>query len=132
MTSVLVIAEHLGGKLNPSTAKCVTGAASISGATIDVVVLAADSAAVAQEAAALSGVRTVLRMDNPANLEPIAAVLAPQIAKLAAQYTHVFGPSTTFGKDLMPRPEELKEAGRQRCRRSQGAYSSGSCAVADG
>jgi electron transfer flavoprotein alpha subunit len=103
MTSVLVVAEHLGGKLNPSTAKCVTGAASIAGATIDVVVFAADTAAVAQEAAALSGVRTVLRVDNPANLEPIAAVLAPQIAKLAAQYTHVFGPSTTFGKDLMPR-----------------------------
>ena len=33
---------------------------------------------------------------------PIAQVLAPQIAKLAAGYTHVFGPSTTFGKDLMP------------------------------
>jgi electron transfer flavoprotein alpha subunit len=103
MTSVLVVAEHLGGKLNPSTAKCVTGAASIPDATIDVVVLAADGAAVAQEAAALSGVRTVLRVDNAANLEPIAAVLAPQIANLAGQYTHVFGPSTTFGKDLMPR-----------------------------
>jgi electron transfer flavoprotein alpha subunit len=29
-------------------------------------------------------------------------VQAPQVAKLAAGYTHVFGPSTTFGKDLMP------------------------------
>jgi electron transfer flavoprotein alpha subunit len=29
-------------------------------------------------------------------------VQAPQIATLAAGYTHVFGPSTTFGKDLMP------------------------------
>ena len=27
---------------------------------------------------------------------------APQIAALAKNYTHVFGPSTTFGKDLMP------------------------------
>ncbi len=71
------------------------------------VVFAADGAAVAQEAAGLSGVRKVLRVDNPANAEPVAAVLAPQIAKLAANYTHVFGPSTTFGKDLMPRVAAL-------------------------
>src|SRR6185295_15180541 len=100
MSTVLVVAEHMGGKLNPSTAKCVACAATISGAEIDVVVFAADGAGVAQEAAGLSGVRTVLRVDNPANAEPIAAVLAPQIAKLAPNYTHVFGPSTTFGKDL--------------------------------
>ena len=29
-------------------------------------------------------------------------MLAPQVAKLAEGYSHVFGPSTTFGKDLMP------------------------------
>ena len=33
----------------------------------------------------------------------LAAAIAPQLAELAAAYTHVFGPSTTFGKDLMPR-----------------------------
>jgi electron transfer flavoprotein alpha subunit len=103
MSTVLVIAEHLGGKLNPSTAKCVSCAAGIAGAAIDVAVFAADGAAVSQEAAAISGVRTVLRIDSPANAEPIAAVLAPQISKLAASYSHVFGPSTTYGKDLMPR-----------------------------
>ena len=103
MSTILVIAEHLGGKLNPSTAKCVSCAASITGAAIDVAIFAADGAALSQEAAAISGVRTVLRIDSPANAEPIAAVLAPQIAKLAANYSHVFGPSTTYGKDLMPR-----------------------------
>ena len=40
MSKILVIAEHAGGKLNPSTAKCVTCAAKIGG-EIDVVVLAA-------------------------------------------------------------------------------------------
>ncbi|HVN41597.1 MAG TPA: FAD-binding protein, partial [Steroidobacteraceae bacterium] len=48
-----------------------------------------------------------IQVDNPANKEPLAAVLAPQVAKVAAGYTHVFGPSTTFGKDLMPRVAAL-------------------------
>ena len=55
----------------------------------------------------LAGVSKVLVVENPANKEPLAAVLAPQIAKLAAGYTHVFGPSTTFGKDVMPRVAAL-------------------------
>ena len=63
--------------------------------------------AVAAEAAALAGVSKVIVVENPANKEPLAAILAPQIAKLAAGYTHVFGPSTTFGKDVMPRVAAL-------------------------
>ena len=47
-----------------------------------------------------------------ANAEPIAAVLAPQVVKLAADYSHVFGPSTTFGKDLMPRVAALLGVGQ--------------------
>jgi electron transfer flavoprotein alpha subunit len=62
---------------------------------------------VAGEAAKLSGVTTALRVDNAANSPALAAVLAPQIAALATEYTHVFGPSTTFGKDLMPRVAAL-------------------------
>ena len=44
----------------------------------------------------------MLAVANAANAHPIAQVLAPQVAKLADGYSHVFGPSTTFGKDLMP------------------------------
>ena len=99
---VLIVAEHLDGRLNGSTAKCVTAAQALSPEAIDVVVLAADPGAVAAEAAKLEGVSRVLTVANPANAHPIAQVLAPQVAKLASGYTHVFGPSTTFGKDLMP------------------------------
>jgi electron transfer flavoprotein alpha subunit len=65
--------------------------------------LGADTAAAAAQAAAISGVKHVLRVDRAENAHPLAAVLAPQIAALAADFTHVFGPSTTFGKDLTPR-----------------------------
>ncbi|WP_297832401.1 electron transfer flavoprotein subunit alpha/FixB family protein [Thermomonas sp.] len=102
MAKVLVVAEHLGGKLNSATARCVSAAAALNPEAIDIVVLADDLAGVAAEAAQIAGVRTVRTVANPANAHPVAQVLAPQIAALAAGYSHVFGPSTTFGKDLMP------------------------------
>jgi electron transfer flavoprotein alpha subunit len=102
MSKILIVAEHLDGKLNPATAKCVSAAQALKPASIDVVVLGAEPAAVASQAAQIAGVTRVLTVANAANAHAIAQVLAPQIAKLAAGYTHVFGPSTTFGKDLMP------------------------------
>jgi electron transfer flavoprotein alpha subunit len=57
---------------------------------------------VAAEAAQIAGVSKVLTVAHAANADAIAQVLAPQVAALAAGYSHVFGPSTTFGKDLMP------------------------------
>jgi electron transfer flavoprotein alpha subunit len=102
MSKVLIVAEHLHGKLNASTARCVSAAQALSPDSIDVVVLAADPSAVAAEAARIAGVSKVLAVANPANAHAVAQVLAPQAARLAAGYSHVFGPSTTFGKDLMP------------------------------
>ncbi|HEX2595670.1 MAG TPA: electron transfer flavoprotein subunit alpha/FixB family protein [Luteimonas sp.] len=102
MSKVLVVAEHMDGKLNPATAKCVSAAQALQAEAIYVVVLAADPAAVAAEAAQIAGVARVLAVANAANAHPVAHVFAPQVAQLAKDYTHVFGPSTTFGKDLMP------------------------------
>jgi electron transfer flavoprotein alpha subunit len=102
MTKILIVAEHLDGKLNPSTAKCVSCAKQMTPAAIDVVVLAADPAGPAAAAAQIDGVTKVRTIANPANAHALAQVLAPQVAALASEYTHVLGPSTTFGKDLMP------------------------------
>ena len=110
MNRILVVAEHEAGKLNAAVAKCVNCAASIPDAEITVAVLAADGAAVAQAAAAIAGVARVLLVDHPANEPALAAVLAPQVARLAQGHSHVFGPSTTFGKDLMPRVAALLDA----------------------
>ncbi|WP_295924868.1 electron transfer flavoprotein subunit alpha/FixB family protein [uncultured Xanthomonas sp.] len=102
MAKILVVAEHLNGQLNAATAKCVSAAQALSAEAIDIVVLAADPASVAAQAAQIAGVARVLTVANPANQHAIAQVLGPQIAALATGYTHLFGPSTTFGKDLMP------------------------------
>ena len=100
---ILIVAEHDGGRLNPSTARCVSCARALAGAELAIVVCAQDSAAVAAEAAQLGGVTRVIAVDHPANAHALAAVLAPQVVAVAAPYSHVLGPSTTFGKDLMAR-----------------------------
>jgi electron transfer flavoprotein alpha subunit len=107
MNKVLIIGEHDGKTLNPATAKCVTCANTIPDADITIAVFGADTAAVAAQAAAVTGVKAVLRVDRPENEHPLAAIFAPQVAALAADYSHIFGPSTSFGKDLMPRVAAL-------------------------
>jgi electron transfer flavoprotein alpha subunit len=104
---ILIVAEHDGSKLNPSTAKSVTCASGIAGAEIVVAVFAAKPDAVAAQAAQLTGVTRILTVENAANEHALAAVLAPQVVALAKDYTHVFAASTTFGKDLMPRVAAL-------------------------
>jgi electron transfer flavoprotein alpha subunit len=113
MNKALVIAEHFQGKLNAATAKCLSCAQTLGEVQIDIALLAADGAAAAAEAAALPGVARVLLLERPENNEALAAVWAPQVAALAVnKYTHLFGPSTTFGKDLMPRVAALLGVGQ--------------------
>ena len=107
MAKVLIIAEHDGSALNPATAKCVSCAAAIDGAEIDVLVLASSASDIAAQVADIGGVSRVLTAERPENENALAAVQAPQVAALAGDYTHIIGPSTTFGRDLMPRVAAL-------------------------
>jgi electron transfer flavoprotein alpha subunit len=107
MTQILIVADHADGKLNAGVAKTVAAAQAIGG-EIHVAVLAASGQGVAEQAAKLKGVSKVKVVDNAANADPIAAVLAPQIAALAKEgYTHVLVSGNTYGKDLAPRVAAL-------------------------
>ena len=106
MSTILVIAEHADGQLNPSTAKTVKCASGIGG-DVTVAVLGADVASVAEQAAAIEGVDKVLTVERAENAHPLAAILAPQIVALADGYSHVLLPSTTYGKDVAPRVAAL-------------------------
>jgi electron transfer flavoprotein alpha subunit len=106
MSRVLVIAEHDGEALNISTARCVSCAAAIGG-TVDVAVLGSGIDAVAAQAAALEGVSKVRAVDAAHLQAPLAVNLADEIVGLGADYSHVLGPSTTFGRDIMPRVAAL-------------------------
>jgi len=111
MSRILVVAEHDGSNINPSTAKTLSCAKDIGG-DVDLVVFAKDGAALAEQLAALEGASRVLRVDREENEVPVAAIVAPQIVALASGYSHILGPSTTFGKDLMPRVAALLGVGQ--------------------
>ena len=103
MNKVLIIAEHDGKELNSSTLKCVSCAKDIESASIDIVICAKDASNIAETASKIDHINSVILIDNEVNDYMIAAVIAPQIVSISNDYTHIFGPSTTFGKDLMPR-----------------------------
>jgi electron transfer flavoprotein alpha subunit len=106
---VLVVGESTGDRLSASTAKCVACAREIA-PDVEVAVFASRAAPVAAAAAALAGVTRVLHVEWPA--PALAAALAPEVARLAAGFSHVLWPSSTFGKDLMPRVAALLGVGQ--------------------
>ena len=113
MAKVLLIAEHDGVKLNAGTAKVLACCADLGAEGVDVLVSGAEGAGldgVCAQAATLSGVSRVLKNAAAHNAAPLAAILAPQVAGLAADYGYVLGPSTTFGKDVIPRVAALLSA----------------------
>jgi len=107
MTRVLVIAELDAGKLASATLNTIGAAQLLEPDAIDVAVLAAETSAAADEAACVSGVSCVRLVTRPENAGYLAATWAPQLAELAAGYTHVLAPATTFGTDLLPRVAAL-------------------------
>jgi electron transfer flavoprotein alpha subunit len=107
--TILVIAEHDHRCLNAVTRSAVTAAQAIGG-DIDVLVVGADCAAVAREAAQLATVSRV----KVANAAHYAHQLAENVATLvvanAAGYTHIVAAATGNGKNLMPRVAALLDA----------------------
>ncbi len=106
MSNILIIAEHDGATLNVSTAKCVSCATAIGG-DIDILVAGSGISGVAAEAAALAGVSSVKTMDAEHLAKPLSVNHATEVVAMAGGYSHILGPSTTFGRDLMPRVAAL-------------------------
>ncbi|MDN5873739.1 MAG: electron transfer flavoprotein subunit alpha/FixB family protein, partial [Sinobacteraceae bacterium] len=108
MSKILIVGQHVGGKLSGSVARAVAAAKAIGG-DIEVAVFSTSGADIAAEAAKIDGVTKALHIDRAENEHELAAILAPQIVALAQSggYSHVFVPGNTFGKDLTPRVAAL-------------------------
>jgi electron transfer flavoprotein alpha subunit len=104
--AILVIGEHDNKALRPSTLNTVTAAAQL-GSDVDILIAGAGCDAVAQEAAAVAGVRRVRVADDAAFADGLAENIAPLIQALASEYSHVLAPATTYGKSILPRASAL-------------------------
>ncbi|MFN7709798.1 MAG: electron transfer flavoprotein subunit alpha/FixB family protein [Holosporales bacterium] len=104
--AILVIAEHTQADLRPATANAV-GAAQVLGQDIHVLVAGHQAEGAAQAAAKLEGVTQVIWADHPSLAEGLAEPLSQVIVALASQYSHIMAPSTTSGKNVMPRAAAL-------------------------
>src|SRR5512147_1480426 len=97
--SILVVAEHDNAALKPVTLNVLAAAKAIGG-DVDVLVAGAGCKAVADQAAAIGGVRKVLLADNAAYGHQLAENVALLVAELGAKYSHVLTGHTTAGKNF--------------------------------
>ncbi|GGF78084.1 electron transfer flavoprotein subunit alpha/FixB family protein [Alteromonas lipolytica] len=104
--SILIVAEHDNASLKAATLNTVTAASEIGG-DIHILVAGSDCQAAADAAASVAGVSKVLVADNAAYGHQLAENLAPLVAEVAGDYSHVLAPATTSGKNLMPRVAAL-------------------------
>lgn len=104
--SILVIAEHDNDQLKPETAKVVQAASKLSG-DIHVLVAGEGCNAVAEQAAALSGVSLVKCADSTHYAHQMAESVSALVVSLAADYSHILTAATTTGKNFMPRVAAL-------------------------
>lgn len=99
--STLVIAEHHAQQLNPSTLAAVDAAARL-GKPIDLAILTHDQN-IAKACEAIEGIRTLYVLVHPDFEHPLAEQQTEALLPLLESYHHVIAPSTTTGKNLLPR-----------------------------
>jgi electron transfer flavoprotein alpha subunit len=91
MSRTLIIAEHDGHNLNPSTAKCANCANAI-GHEFDIVVIGSSVGDIANQAAAIDGAGSVFAIDADHLANPLAVNHAAEVVAMADGYSHIFGP----------------------------------------
>ena len=105
--SVLVLAEHDHASIKPSTLNTITAAAKLD-ADIHVLIAGKGSTAAADAAAKIAGVAKVFHTDNAIFEHQLPEDIAPLVAGIADNYTHILAPGTTFGKNILPRVAGMK------------------------
>jgi electron transfer flavoprotein alpha subunit len=104
--AVLVLAEHDNASIRKATLNTVAAAKKIGG-DVHVLVAGHNAGAAAKAAAQIAGVAKVLHADAAHLGEFLAENVAALLASLAKGYSHLLAPSTSTGKDVMPRAAAL-------------------------
>ena len=100
--SVLILVEHDNNEIKAATLNTVAGASEVSD-DLHALVVGFNCDGVASAAAAISGVAKVIHCDSELYQYGLVENVAPVVQSIAGDYSHVFAPASTFGKNLMPR-----------------------------
>ena len=104
--AILVLAEHDNQTLKAATRNTVSAAAKIGG-DIHVLVAGSNCAAAAEAAAKIAGVVKVLVADASHLDAQLAENVGALLKSLAPDYSHLLAPSTSAGKNTLPRVAAL-------------------------
>jgi electron transfer flavoprotein alpha subunit len=104
--TVLLLAEHDNRTLALATAKALTAARAFGG-DVDILVAGQNCRAVAEEAAKLDGVRKVLLAEASHLAQRLAEEVAATVQPLMKDYSVLLAPTTTMGKNVLPRVAAL-------------------------
>lgn len=106
--SCLVIVEHNNANLKSATLNTVAAAIKIGG-DIDLLVVGAGCAGVADAAAKVTDVSKVFVADSEEYAHQLPEDVAPLVVRIPDAYSHILAPADTFGKNLMPRIAALMD-----------------------
>jgi electron transfer flavoprotein alpha subunit len=104
--AILVVAEHDHKSIRKATLNALAAAQKIGG-DIDVLVAGHGAGEAAKAAAQIPGVRKVLHADAPHLADFLAENVSGLILGIAKSYSHILAPSTSNGKNIMPRVAAL-------------------------
>jgi len=104
--SILVIAEHNNKSLHPATLHAVSAALQIGG-EVHILLAGSGADAALQQAQKIAGVAKILYADAVHYASALAENIAPLIASIGKNYTHILATATTTGKDILPRASAL-------------------------
>jgi electron transfer flavoprotein alpha subunit len=104
--AILVVAEHDNKSIRKATLNALAAAQKL-GDDIHVLVAGHQAGDAAKAAAQVAGVKKVLHADAPHLGEFLAENVAALVVNVAKNYSHVLAPSTSNGKNVMPRVAAL-------------------------
>ena len=104
LASTLTILEHTNGTLTPASLSAITAARALN-SPVTGFIAGSNIKQLALEVSKIEGLDKVISVDNAAYDRGLPETYAPLIVENIRKggFTHVFAPSSAFGKNVMPR-----------------------------
>ena len=104
--SILVLIEHDNENVKTSSLNTITAAKKID-KKVHAIIIGENCKKISEEVSKFDGIEEVLLADDKIYANHLAENVSSLIVEIAKNYTHILAPSSTFGKNIMPRVAAL-------------------------